>query len=147
MKNQTQNEADQIIVAWLLSGRNKVLEVYSNALKRWREWVGGIPSDTDCVCNLFRLRPEPEPEPEPAPKKMVPWGPADVKPGMVFRTQHSNESYWCQPLNVGLLGVLFISQNISNSDNWCICWKTLQEAWLWSLDGVTWARCEKEVEG
>lgn len=142
MKTQSQSEADAIIGEWLLGGRKRVLECRDYTGSGWYAWTHpSLPASLHYSACEFRLRPI------PAPKRMVQWDASDVKPGMVFKTQHADSAYWCQPLNVGLMGVLFISQNLTRSDNWCIGFETLRETWLWSTDGVTWSRCEKESEG
>ena len=70
---------------------------------------------------------------------MVPWGPEDVKPGMVFRGIE-NTVGWYMPMAVTEEFVGFAGP---------ICqykrWAEMQETVLWSLDGKTWARCEKEA--
>lgn len=137
MKTQTQSEADLIIGEWLLGGRKRVLECYSYSRGLgWHSFhpIDEFPSAKYYANYAFRLRPE------PPPKRLVPWGPEDVKARTQFRCLGGSvriNYYAVRPE-----GVTFTVTGPVRS------FTILREEFeATNDDGVTWARCEKEVEG
>ena len=71
----------------------------------------------------------------------IPFGPEDIRPGMVFNTIPVAPNVgFTVPARVGLDGILFVRNN-RGAD--VIQWEHLQKFWAWSTDGTTWHPCEK----
>lgn len=72
-------------------------------------------------------------------KKIVPWGPKDVRPGMAVREKSQMEGVWSLILGVGIDGVVIAIRGELRFVNY----ETLECEYV-QLDGTP---CGKEVEG
>lgn len=66
----------------------------------------------------------------------VPFGPEDIKPGMVFRCEF-NDAVWMRPMRVSASGIHWdYSLRLPFEE-------LASKHWQWSLDAITWHPCEK----
>lgn len=124
---QTREELDNLAVEYFSSGRSFTVEVWIEELKSW------IPTQFPSFCRsgIYRRKPT---------RRTVPLGPEDIKPGMVFRHEAwacGCRTFWETSPEGICLGISTLTTK----------WKNLREEWLYSTDGITFRRCDKEVEG
>lgn len=129
---QTREERDKLHAEWLLSGRTIEVECFSPIEERWVSCANpSLPQWRED--RVYRRKPI---------KRTVPLGPEDIKPGMVFRWTSSSSTTWVAPSLVEEGGVFLQTTTCFNR----VSWELLRWHWLYSTDGVTWHKCEKEVE-
>lgn len=106
-------------------------------------WSVGQWRPITCVMNNFQFlclgtlgNPE-RVRIRPTPRK-VPFGPEDIKPGMVFRVPSNGDIRFRVPHQVETDGIRWTYDTGVDS------WIALKAYWEYSTDGVTWAKCEKD---
>lgn len=123
---------------------------YDYAIERLKDMNQGKEMEFYCPDGRWRTDEQPELtrieklnspigyRTKPTPRK-VPWGPEDVKPGMVFKHQ-SWPTGWSAPVSVTSLMVHWAPVTRVKS----LTYNELKLEWLYSLDGKTWFPCEKD---
>lgn len=129
---QTCEERDKLHAEWLLSGRTIKIQYWSE-LSGWVDRIGSPYWDEG---SIYRRTPN---------RRTVPLGPEDIKPGTVLKVGEENPA-WAMVINVSGLTVM-VARFYDGEHLTRMAFEFLKDNdWLYSTDGVTWKKCEKEVD-